>query len=172
MPLNLTLSRWNEEIELVEQVQHHLSNLFPLKIIHEGISFNSSEHLFHYQLAKQYNRAEICDKILSCPDPVDVHFLISDDDVFDINFQHDLQERLMRYSILIKFNQSIFFRQVLKEFSDKVIYYKQFNFNKTECNFWGVSNPSNLISLLPSKTIAENNVIGKILMEYSGLLNG
>ena len=119
----------------MEQVQHPLSNLFPIKIIHEGISFNSSEHLFYYQLAKQYNRAEISDKILSFPDPVDVHFLFSDDDVFDINFDHKLQERLMRYSILIKFNQSSYFRQVLKEFFDKVIYYKQLNVNKTESNF-------------------------------------
>ena len=76
IPLNLTLSPWNEEIELVEQVQHPLSNLFPIKIFHEGITFNSSEHLFHYQLAMHYNRVEISDKILSTPDPVDffLHF--------------------------------------------------------------------------------------------------
>ena len=64
IPLNLTLSPWNEEIELVEQVQHPLSNLFPIKIIHDEITFSSSEHLFHYQLAKHYNRAEICDKTI------------------------------------------------------------------------------------------------------------
>ena len=99
------------------------------------------------------------------------HFLLSDDDVFDLKYDHELQERLMRYSILIKFNQSSYFQCVLTDFSSKVIYYKQPNFNKTESNFWGVSNPSNLVSVLPSETVAGNNVIGKILMEYSGFLN-
>ena len=169
IPLKLTLSPWNEEVELVEQVQHPLSNLFPVKITHEGITFNSSEHIFHYQLAKHYNKQEICKKILLCPDPADVHSMFFDDD-FDLNINYELQERLMRFSILLKFNQSNYICQVLKEFSGKVIYYKQINFNKAEAAFWGVSNPSNLIPVLPSKSIAGNNVIGKILMEYAGFL--
>ena len=40
--LNFTLSPWNKEIEIVEHVQHPLSNLFPIELINEEISFRSS----------------------------------------------------------------------------------------------------------------------------------
>ena len=44
--------------------------------------------------------------------------------------------------------------------------YNQPTFNNEEAAFWGVSTPSRLVTVLKPSSLAGNNVMGKILMEY------
>ena len=44
--------------------------------------------------------------------------------------------------------------------------YKQPTFNREETTFWGVSTPSRLVSVLKPSSLAGNNLMGQILMEY------
>ena len=88
----------------------------------------------------------------------------------DFNKNHqkeDDRERIMRFDILQKFTQNQEFREKLKESCNSYIVYKQNTLNKQDISFWGVTTSSNLISVLKPSTLSGNNLLGKILMDYS-----
>ena len=88
----------------------------------------------------------------------------------DFNESHQKEEdreRIMRFATLQKFIQNQEFRDKLKEYSDSYIAYKQNTLNKKDLTFWGVTTSAKLIIVLNSSSLSGNNLLGKILMEYS-----
>ena len=77
-----------------------------------------------------------------------------------------LRERIMRFAVLQKFIQCPIFREDLLLNKNKHLVYKQPTFSSEETGFWGVSNPSKLVPVLKPSSLAGNNILGQILMEY------
>ena len=84
----------------------------------------------------------------------------------DVYMDSDLRERIMRFAVLQKFTQCSIFREDLILCKNKTLVYKQPIFNNEEASFGGVSTPSRLVPLLKPSSLAGNNIMGKILMEY------
>ena len=84
----------------------------------------------------------------------------------DVYMDSELRERIMRFAVLQKFIQSPIFREDLLFNKKKHLVYKQPTFNSEETAFWGVSTPSKLVSVLKPSSLAGNNIMGHILMEY------
>ena len=49
---------------------HHayLSNMFPCKILYEGVEYKSAEHLYHSEMAKHHNRLDLVNRIIKSKD--------------------------------------------------------------------------------------------------------
>ena len=84
----------------------------------------------------------------------------------------ELRERIMRFAVLQKFTQSSIFRKELLSNKNKHIVYKQPTFNSEETAFWGFSTPSRLVSVLKPSSLAGNNIMRQILMDYVTKLSG
>ena len=84
----------------------------------------------------------------------------------DVCTDSELRERIMRFAVLQKCIQCPIFREDLLFNKNKYLVYKQPTFNSEETGFGGVSTPSRLVSVLKSSSLAGNNIMGKILMEY------
>ena len=80
----------------------------------------------------------------------------------------ELRERIMRFAVLQKFTQCSIFREDLILHKNKILVYKQPTFNNEETTFWGVSTPSKLVTVLNPSSLAGNDIMGKILLEYVG----
>ena len=57
-------------------------------------------------------------------------------------------------------------RGQLESVNGKAIFYKQPNYSREDETYWGVSNPSKLIPVLPPNSLAGNNIMGEILMDF------
>ena len=87
---------------------------------------------------------------------------------FNKSYQkEDNRERIMRFAILQKFIQNQDFREKLKECSNSYIAYKQNTLSKQDISFWGVTTSSKLVLVLELSSLSGNNLLGKILMDYS-----
>ena len=73
----------------------------------------------------------------------------------------------MRFAILQKFTQNQKFREKLRECSNDYIAYKQSSLSKQDISFWGVTTSSRLVLVLNPSSLSGNNMLGKILMDYS-----
>ena len=71
----------------------------------------------------------------------------------------------MNLCVSEKFRHCQKFRDRLESVNGKTIYYKQPNYIREDETYWGVSNPSKLISVLPHNSLAGNNIMGELLME-------
>ena len=89
----------------------------------------------------------------------------------DVYMDSALRERIMRFAVLQKFIQCPIFREDLMINKNKHLVYKQPTFNSEETAFWGVSTPSRLVSVLKPSSLAGNNIMGQILMEYVTKVN-
>ena len=78
----------------------------------------------------------------------------------------EIRERIMRFAVLQKFIQCLLFGEDLMINKNKHLVYKQPTFNSEEAAFWGVSTPSKLVSVLKPSSLAGNNIMGHILIEY------
>ena len=124
------------------------------------------QNIFNFFLllrdAKKY---ELCNQILDETDPFQLEILMED---FNESYQkEDDRKRIMRFAILQKFNQNQEFKEKLKEYSNSYIAYKQNTISRKDISFWGVTTCSNLIIVLKSSSLSGNNLLGKILMDYS-----
>ena len=164
-PLPIILSPWNTDVEVINQVQDPLSNLFSCILIINNLFFHSLEQLFDFLFAKHYNKDEISNAIDQCNDPLEIHPIALD----LINKKPNLSETedIMRKCFQIKYNQSLEFQNRLQEVRNKLLYYKQSNFTKNESSYWGVTNSSKMLNVLDQESVAENNIVGHIIMDFS-----
>ena len=118
-----------------------------------------------FLISKDAKKYDLSNQILAETDPFQLKILMND---FNKNHQkEDDRERIMRFAILQKFTQNQEFREKLKESCNSYIVYKQKTLSKQDISFWGVTTSSNLISVLKPSTLSGNNLLGKILMDYS-----
>ena len=98
-------------------------------------------------------------------DPFDLEILMEE---FNKSHQkEDDRERIMRFAILHKFTQNQEFRKKLRECSNSYIAYKQSSLSKQDISFWSVTTSSSLVLVLSPSSLSGNNLLGKILMDYS-----
>ena len=76
-----------------------------------------------------------------------------------------LRRILCTYVSLKNLGQCQNFRDRLVSVNDKAIYYKQPNYSREDEAYWGVSNPTKLISVLPPNSLAGNNIMGELIMD-------
>ena len=165
MPLDIVVSPWEEKVLLVDDIHNPLSNLYQCKLTYDGFSFCSSEHLYFYLISKDAKKYDLCNRILDEMDPFDLEILMEE---FNKSHQkEDDRERIMRFAILHKFTQNQEFRKKLRECSNSYIAYKQSSLSKQDISFWGVTTSSSLVLVLSSSSLSGNNLLGKILMDYS-----
>ena len=48
--------------------QAYLSNIFPCKIMYNGVEYRSTEHLYHVEMAKHHNRLDMVNKLIKAKD--------------------------------------------------------------------------------------------------------
>ena len=107
----------------------------------------------------------MANQVLNEADPFDLEVLMKD---FNKSYQKaDDRERIMRFAILQKFTQNQKFREKLRECSNDYIAYKQSSLSKQDISFWGVTTSSRLVLVLNPSSLSGNNMLGKILMDYS-----
>ena len=78
----------------------------------------------------------------------------------------EIKKDIMHLCISEKFRQCQNFRGRLESVNGKAIFYKQPNYSREDEAYWGVSNPSKLIPVLPPNSLAGNNIMGEILMDF------
>ena len=164
-PLDITVSPWEEKIVLVDDIHNPLSNLYQCKLSYDGFCFHSSEHLYFFLISKDAKQYELTNQVLDESDPFELEILMKD---FNKSFQKaDDRERIVRFAILQKFTQNQKFRKKLRECSNDYIAYKQSSLSKEDISFWGVTTSSSLVPVLKTSSLSGNNLLGKILMDYS-----
>ena len=165
VPLDIVVSPWEEKVLLVDDIHNPLSNLYQCKLTYDGFSFCSSEHLYFYLISTDAKKYDLCNRILDEMDPFDLEILMEE---FNKSHQkEDDRERIMRFAILHKFTQNQEFRKKLRECSNSYIAYKQSSLSKEDISFWGVTTSSSLVLVLSPSSLSGNNLLGKILMDYS-----
>ena len=87
------------------------------------------------------------------------------DEGFNLNKDHDIIERTMRFSILIKLNQCSLFYEKLSKMAGSLIYYKQVNLKRDLAGYLGVMTKSSLLKVLSSDNVSGENIVGKIMMD-------
>ena len=123
------------------------------------------QNTFIFLITKDAKKYDLSNKILDETDPFQLEILMED---FNQSYQkEDDRERIMRFAILQKFIQNQDFREKLKECSNSYIAYKQNTLSKQDISFWGVTTSSKLVLVLKFSSLSGNNLLGKILMDYS-----
>ena len=77
----------------------------------------------------------------------------------------EIKKDIMHLCVSEKFRQCQNFRDRLESVNGKAIFYKQPNYSREDEAYWGVSNPTKLISVLPPNSLAGNNIMGELLMD-------
>ena len=157
----------NHNIFEVETYKSRLTLDIPVLLIlpQEGARFSFLRTPLFFLISKDAKKYELSNQILDEIDPFELEILMED---FSKNYQkEDDRERIMRFAILQKFIQNREFREKLKDCSDSYIVYKQSTLSKQDISFWGVTTPSRLVLVLKSSSLSGNNLLGKILMDYS-----
>ena len=163
-PLDMVLCSWEEDVILVEKIQSSLSNIFFVKLRYEEYHFYSLEQLYFFLLAKHYQNNRLCEQLAVENDCFKIAEVMKP--YKDVYMDSEIRERIMRFAVLQKFIQCPLFREDLMINKNKHLVYKQPTFNSEETAFWGVSTPSKLVSVLKPSSLAGNNIMGQILMEY------
>ena len=138
--------------------------IFFVKLRYKNYCFHSLEQLYFYLLPKHYQNNQLCEQLTVEKDCFKIAEIIKP--YKDIYMDSDLRERIMRFEVLEKFIQCSIFRDELLLNKNKLLVYKQSTFNSEEATFLGGFTNSSLVTVLNPSSLAGNNVIGKILMEY------
>ena len=163
-PLDMVLCPWEEDVVLIEKIQYSLSNIFFVKLKYENYCFYSLEQLYFFLIAKHYKNNQLCEQLAEENDCFKIAEIMKP--YKDVYRDSELRERIMRFAVLQKFIQCPIFREDLLSNKNKHLVYKQPTFNSEETTFWGVSTPSRLVTVLKPSSLAGNNIMGEILMEY------
>ena len=163
-PLNITLSPWETESLVVSEVQDPLSNLYYSHMRVDALSYHSIEQMFYHLLAKHYENIILCHKILMEADPLNVYIHL-DKAFISKTRNQKIKKDIMQLCLSEKFRQCQNFRDRLESLKAKAIFYKQPNYSREDEAYWGVSNSSKLIPVLPPNSLAGNNIMGELLMD-------
>ena len=125
----MTLSPWESSNLVVEKSEHPFSNLYFCEINIEGTIYHSSEQVFYLILAKFYNQPDLANNIFKSEDPYQIQSFVKNHNRL---FDNYLEERIMRFVIMQKFQQVEDFREELFNARDKCIIYKQINMDRNE----------------------------------------
>ena len=130
----------------------------------DALSYHSIEQMFYHLLAKHYKNITLCHKILLETDPLNVYNHL-DKTFISKSRNEEIKKDIMHLCVSEKFRQCQNFRDRLVSVNDKAIYYKQPNYSREDETYWGVSNPTKLISVLPPNSLAGNNIMGELIMD-------
>ena len=83
---------------------HHayLSNMFPCKIMFEGVEYKSAEHLYHTERAKHHNRFDLVNRIIKAKDGYATKRIVKEIDIADV--WDEVKLKIMRKVINLKFD--------------------------------------------------------------------
>ena len=138
---------------------HHayLSNMYPCKIIYEGLEYKSSEHLYFSEMARHHSKLDLAEEIRNTKDGYTAKraakkTIIAED-------WEQAKQKIMKKVIHLKFDQN----PALK---DKLLATKGFLYEATKGDSFlcGLSLPQ--AKDIDQASITKENQLGKILMEY------
>ena len=144
---------------------HHsfLSNMYPVKIMCDGVEYKSSEHLYHTEMAKHYQRLDLVKSIIKAKDGYATKKIAR-----DIVIADDWEEtklKVMRKVIQLKFDQNDNIRGKLLATVGHL--YEATKGDSFSCG----------MTLAQAKDIAQDTIVGanhlgKILEEYRNNYTG
>ena len=138
---------------------HHayLSNMFPCKIVYEGVQYQSSEHLYHVEMAKHHDRLDLVNKLTKAKDGYTCKRIAR-----EITIADDWEEtkiKVMRKIINLKFDQNDGLR-------DKLLATIGHLYEATKGDSFSCGMSLAQAKDISQETITGANHLGKILVEY------
>ena len=138
---------------------HHayLSNMYPCKIVYEGLKYKSSEHLFFAKMARHHNKFELAEEIRNTKDGYTAKraskkIIVAED-------WEQIKIKIMKKVIHLKFDQNPGLR-------DELLATKGFLYEATKGDSFscGLSLPH--AKDIDQASITKGNQLGIILVEY------
>ena len=138
---------------------HHayLSNMYPCKIVYEGLEYKSSEHLYFAEMARHHNKFELAEEIRNTKDGyaakrASKEIIVAED-------WEQIKVKIMKKVIHLKFDQNPGLR-------DELLTTKGFLYEATKGDSFscGLSLPQ--AKDIDQASITKGNQLGIILVEY------
>ena len=138
---------------------HHayLSNMYPCKIMYDGVDYKSSEHLYHCEMAKHHNRLDLVNRILKAKDGYAAKRIAREIDIAED--REVVKLKVMRKVIHLKFAQNDGLR-------DKLLATIGFLYEATKGDSFSCGQTLAQVKDISQDTITGANHLGKILVEF------
>ena len=138
---------------------HHayLSNMYPCKIMFEGVEYRSSEHLYYVEMAKHHNRLDLVNKLTKAKDGYACKRLAREIDIADD--WEEIKLNIMCKVINLKFDQNDGLR-------DKLLATIGHLYEATKGDSFSCGMSLAQVKDISQETITGANHLGKILVEY------
>ena len=137
-----------------------MSNMYPCKLIYQGLTFRSTEHAYQWQRALDIGRAEVARKMLEAVDGFEAKRLSNELDktrILEWKEKHCI--RVMTKLIEAKFEQVEDFRQACIKSTDAYLMEATFD------RFWGVGLLEEAASNCKLEYLPGKNILGWIIMQ-------
>ena len=137
-----------------------MSNMYPCKLIYQGLTFRSTEHAYQWQRALDIGRAEVARKMLEAVDGFEAKRLSNElDKTRILEWKEKNCIRVMTKLIEAKFEQVEDFRQACIKSTDAYLMEATFD------TFWGVGLLEEAASNCKLEYLPGKNILGWIIMQ-------